>query len=118
MRFQFNLYQDETYTEKEIISLMKNLGSVEFENLIGNRGVGQLIAIYGEKNINSIQKLLETKNNNQKINLFKKIELNKLSKGERQIFILSLYWAIIILSDQDIPFIIDVLQTLGVGDTV
>ena len=33
---------------------MKNLGSVEFENLIGNRGVGQLIAIYGEKNINSI----------------------------------------------------------------
>ena len=105
--FQFNLYQDETYTEKEIISLMKNLGSVEFENLIGNRGVGQLIAIYGEKNINSIQKLLETKNNNQKINLFKKIELNKLSKGERQISILSLYWAIIILSDQDIPFIID-----------
>lgn len=47
--FQFNLYQDETYTEKEIISLMKNLGSSEFENLIGNRGIGQLIAIYGEK---------------------------------------------------------------------
>ena len=105
--FQFNLYQDETYTEKEIISLMKNLGSSEFENLIGNRGIGQLIAIYGEKNISSIQKLLEAKDDNQKIDLFKKIELNKLSKGERQIFILSLYWAIIMLSDQDIPFIID-----------
>ena len=105
--FQFNLYQDETYTEKEIISLMKNLGSSEFENLIGNRGIGQLIAIYGEKNISSIQKLLEAKDDNQKIDLFKKIELNKLSKGERQIFILSLYCAIIMLSDQDIPFIID-----------
>ena len=39
--------------------------------------------------------------------LFKRIDISRLSKGERQIFILSLYWAIIELSGQDIPFIID-----------
>jgi len=42
-----------------------------------------------------------------KIQLFKNIHLNRLSKGERQIFILSLYWAIIELSGKDIPFVID-----------
>lgn len=41
------------------------------------------------------------------ISLYKKIDLNRLSKGERQIFILALYWAIIEISGQDIPFIID-----------
>ena len=30
-----------------------------------------------------------------------------MSKGERQIFILALYWAIIEISGQNIPFIID-----------
>ena len=37
----------------------------------------------------------------------KNIDLSRLSKGERQIFILALYWAIIILSNQNIPFVID-----------
>ena len=41
------------------------------------------------------------------IELYKKIEFNQLSKGEKQIFILSLYWAIIKISGNDIPFIID-----------
>ena len=33
--------------------------------------------------------------------------MSRLSRGERQIFILSLYWSIIELSGQDIPFVID-----------
>lgn len=41
------------------------------------------------------------------IQLYKKIELGRLSKGERQIFILALYWAIIEISGQNIPFVID-----------
>ena len=39
--------------------------------------------------------------------MYKRVDISRLSKGERQIFILSLYWAIIELSGQDIPFIID-----------
>ena len=41
------------------------------------------------------------------IKLYKRIELGQLSKGEKQIFILSLYFAIIKVSGKDIPFIID-----------
>ena len=39
--------------------------------------------------------------------LNRKIELTRLSKGERQIFVLALYQAIIQVSNKDIPFIID-----------
>ena len=46
-------------------------------------------------------------NNDNEFELYKRIDLNMLSKGERQIFILSLYWAIIQISGKQIPFIID-----------
>lgn len=105
--FQFNLYQDEKYTEDELLYLIKNIGMSEFSDLIGEQGKQQLLEMYNAKNIAAIRQLLEQKQSNTEIDLFKKIELNRLSKGERQIFILSLYWAIIMLSGQDIPFIID-----------
>ena len=47
------------------------------------------------------------KDERKDIQLFKHIDLNRLSKGERQIFILALYWAIIEVSGKDIPFVID-----------
>lgn len=105
--FQFNLYQDEKYTEDELLYLIKNIGTSEFSELIGDQGEQHLLKMYNVKNIAAIRQQLEQKQSNKEISLFKKIELNRLSKGERQIFILSLYWAIIMLSGQDIPFIID-----------
>ncbi len=105
--FQFNLYQDEKYTEDELVYLIKNIGTSEFCDLIGDQGKQQLFEMYNAKNIAVIRQQLEQKQSNREISLFKKIELNRLSKGERQIFILSLYWAIIMLSEKEIPFIID-----------
>lgn len=105
--FQFNLYQDEKYTEDELLYLIKNIGTSEFCDLIGDQGKQQLFEMYNAKNIAVIRQQLERKQSNREISLFKKIELNRLSKGERQIFILSLYWAIIMLSEKEIPFIID-----------
>ena len=105
--FQFNLYQDEKYTEDELLYLLKNIGASEFCDLIGDQGKQQLFEMYNAKNIAVIRQQLEQKQSNREISLFKKIELNRLSKGERQIFILSLYWAIIMLSEKEIPFIID-----------
>ena len=46
-------------------------------------------------------------NASDRFELYKNIDLSRLSRGERQIFILSLYWSIIELSGQDIPFVID-----------
>lgn len=105
--FKFSLYQNETYDEIDLASLIRNLGNDEFVKLIGSKGKKQLLKHYALKTIPEVRKQLDENCNGKQIDLYKKIELSRLSKGERQIFILSLYWAIIKLSGQEIPFIID-----------
>lgn len=104
--FQLNLYQDETYTSGELLNLMNNLGKDGFSLAVGNVGKNKLYEMYG---VDSIRALSAKLKNGKKdgIQLYKNIDLGRLSKGERQIFILSLYWAIIEMSGKDIPFVID-----------
>lgn len=104
--FKFNLYQDTTYSSIELIHLMDNVGKDNFSNMIGKKGLHMLFEKYRINSINELQQFLKF-NPNDSIELFKNIDLSRLSKGERQIFILALYWAIIQISNQDIPFIID-----------
>lgn len=102
--FEFNLYQDEEYRLKEIQTLLKNLGVQEFSSLIGLNGAEKLKK---QLDITEIAEISELDSSEKTIKLYKKIELNRLSRGERQIFILALYWAIIEISGQNIPFVID-----------
>lgn len=106
-KFDFNLYQDEEYNGKELLTLYKNLGSSEFTKLIGNKGEKRLIKMLNGISINVLKNKSEAELGKEPIQLYKKIELGRLSKGERQIFILALYWAIIEISGQNIPFVID-----------
>ncbi|MCI9319684.1 MAG: AAA family ATPase [Lachnospiraceae bacterium] len=105
--FEFNLYQDENYNIKELSALFKNLGTQEFSALIGSKGQEALINQLGMESISEIKGLKEIRDGDKSVRLYKKIELGRLSKGERQIFILALYWAVIEVSGQDIPFVID-----------
>ena len=105
--FDFNLYQDEEYNGKELLTLYKNLGNSEFTNLIGTKGEKRLVKMLEGTSINVLKNKSESDFGQEPIRLYKKIELGRLSKGERQIFILALYWAIIEISGQNIPFIID-----------
>lgn len=105
--FDFNLYQDEEYNGKELLTLYKNFGSSEFTNLIGTKGEKKLIKMLNGTSINVLKNKSEVELGKEPIQLYKKIELGRLSKGERQIFILALYWAIIEISGQNIPFVID-----------
>lgn len=105
--FDFNLYQDEEYSARELLTLYKNLGNAEFTNLIGTKGESKLIKLLDIASINDLKNMTEVKIGQKPLLLYKKIELDRLSKGERQIFILALYWAIIEISGQNIPFVID-----------
>ncbi len=104
--FQFNLYQDASYSAGELAYLLENLGKTEFAVLIGKHGMETLSEIYNADSVNILQRSLLFHPSDQ-FELYKNIDLNRLSKGERQIFILALYWAIIELSGRDIPFVID-----------
>ena len=104
--FQFSLYQDAVYTASELAYLMRNLGKGAFAQAIGKKGQSILFEKYGVSTMGELQVALSF-DSSEEICLYKNIDLSRLSKGERQIFILSLYWAVIELSGQDIPFVID-----------
>lgn len=105
--FQFNLYQNAKYNSADLLYLMRNLGKNVFVAEIGRQGMKKLYDQYGVTSVAKLQQALVSDIQEKEMVLFKKIDIGRLSKGERQIFILSLYWALIKLSGQEIPFIID-----------
>ena len=105
-KFQMNLYQDAVYTSGELANLIKNLGKSSFLSLIGLKGQQFLMDKYQVSSLVELQRQLFIYPE-EEIQLYNKIDLNRLSRGERQIFILSLYWAIISMAEKDIPFVID-----------
>lgn len=107
--FQINLYQNAKYSTTEVAYLLRNLGKDAFLAEIGNQSQSKLFELYKVNSLNQLQQALSNVGNDSdsEVDLYKRIDLSRLSKGERQIFILSLYWAIIELSGQDIPFVID-----------
>lgn len=105
--YQFGLFQNVSYYEGELLSLINNIGYEAAEKSIGRKGLKELYEKYGTDSIVELKKALMQTSHMELIETYKKIELSRLSKGERQIFILALYWAIIMISGQDIPFIID-----------
>ncbi len=105
--FQLNLYQNVKYSATELLHLIKNLGREEFVCEIGKHGMQLLYEKFKVETVPQLQQALKVEKQKSSHDLFKRIDISRLSKGERQIFILSLYWAIIELSGQDIPFVID-----------
>ena len=105
--FQFNLYQNVQYSVTDLLHLMRNLGRDDFASEVGQQGLQKLYDKYGVTSVVQLRQALASGFGEKKMDLFKRIDISRLSKGERQIFILSLYWAIIKLSGQDIPFVID-----------
>lgn len=106
--FKFNLYQSQSFTLTEIKSLVSNIGYNEFYKVIGEKSKKILydyFKVFDTVSLNMSIEMCSTYEH--KFNLYKKIDLAALSKGERQIFILALYWSIIQISGKKIPFIID-----------
>lgn len=90
--FGFHLYQNAVYTHSELAYLYRNLGVDNFADEVGNAGIEMLKKRFNIISINELQKAFNASDSEATIDLFKKIDISRLSKGERQIFILALYW--------------------------
>ncbi|MCR5541152.1 MAG: AAA family ATPase [Ruminococcus sp.] len=105
--FKFELFQIQRFTMNELKSLIANIGFKEFIKLIGNKSIEKLCKFFALDSPDDIENKITSCDVDDEIELYKRIDLNTLSKGERQIFILALYWAIIQISGKHIPFVID-----------
>ncbi len=105
--FKFELFQIQRFTMNELKSLIANIGFKDFIKLIGNKSIEKLCKLFALDSPDDIENKITSCDADDEIELYKRIDLNTLSKGERQIFILALYWAIIQISGKHIPFVID-----------
>ena len=105
--FRFELYQKQSFSMQELRSLIANVGSKEFYRIIGDESIRLLREHFDLDDGGDVETAVNFSSEDGELELYKRIELNMLSKGERQIFILALYWAIIQISGKQIPFIID-----------
>lgn len=105
--FKITLYQKHMYSVDEIKSAIYNIGLNEFFSQIDEASQKLLLAQMQIKSIEEINFMIHNIDEKTEFALNRRIELTRLSKGERQIFILALYQAIIKISNNDIPFVID-----------
>lgn len=105
--FSLNLYQEQIYKNDEIKQLINNLGFDKFLERIGEKGYCKLKKRYPGYKKNELKEAILYSDEGTSVQLYKKIGLSQLSKGEKQIFTLSLYWAMINIANHEIPFVID-----------
>lgn len=105
--FKITLYLRKTFYNNEIKRMVINLGIEEMEKKFGRLFIEGLYEYTGYKERKNILVSLNEKSDISKIELDTKIDVMNLSSGEKQVYILCLYWALIKSSDIDIPFIID-----------
>lgn len=111
--FNIFLYKKQSFTISELRNLLAHLGTESLIKMIGQTGTEQLKQALKVENLRSIKRELQNYKDQVSIfdedgiSLYKRIEFEQLSKGEKQIFIISLYWSIIKVSGRELPFIID-----------
>lgn len=105
--FTINLYTSKMYNLFEIKNIINNIGFDELSKKYGNKFIQDLYFNLNVSNYDELISRLNEINQNSFLILRTRIDVNTLSNGERQIYILCLYWALIKTSNIKIPFIID-----------
>lgn len=105
--FNTSLYINKMYNSLEIENLIENIGYDEMEKKLGNLFFEDLFTEYKVKNRSELLSKIKNGNQSAFITLRTKVDINGFSSGEKQIYILCLYWALLKASDIEIPFIID-----------
>ena len=106
-KFNVSLYINKMYSSLEIENLISNIGYDEMEKKLGELFFQDLFEIYNVQNKSELSVAIKNNTQSSFLDLRTKIDINGFSSGEKQIYILCLYWALIKSSDIEIPFIID-----------
>lgn len=105
--FNSTLYINKEYGTNEILNILTNLGFEGTEKKYGTKFIADLFKYFNVNDYKNLTEKLEKITLVKYISLSSKVNITDFSKGEKQIYILCLIWAIIKSSDVEIPFIID-----------
>ena len=105
--FNASLYINKMYYSLELENLIENIGYDEIERKFGRLFIDDLFNLYNVENKSELLNSIKTNTQSAFLTLRTKVDINGFSSGEKQIYILCLYWALLKASDIEIPFIID-----------
>ncbi len=105
--FNISLYINKIYNSLELENLIENIGSEEMEKKLGKLFFEDLFNLYSVKDKDGLFNAIRNNTQSTFLNLRTKVDIDEFSSGEKQIYILCLYWALLKSSEIEIPFIID-----------
>ncbi|NJA69444.1 DNA sulfur modification protein DndD, partial [Clostridioides difficile] len=105
--FNICLYINKIYNSLELENLVENIGSEEMEKKLGKLFFEDLFNLYRVKDKDDLFNAIKNNTQSTFLNLRTKVDIDEFSSGEKQIYILCLYWALLKSSEIEIPFIID-----------
>lgn len=105
--FDTTLYVARDYASFEVENIITNLGINDISKKYGLMFIEDLLTKFNVSSLDEVIKHFNTNPTMELIELRTKVNVNDFSKGEKQIYILCLIWALIKSSGIDVPFIID-----------
>ena len=105
--FNVSLYINKLYGIFDIENMLENIGYVDMYKKLGRLFFKDLYSELNIEGYNELKHSLKNVTSMKLLNLRTKIDIESLSNGEKQIYILCLYWSLIKASGMDVPFIID-----------
>lgn len=105
--FNVTLYRQSATSINMLDNMMTKIGFEAFLNQVGDHCVQSLMKEFQVSKKSDLEKALKNCNENRIIELPVKVDINGFSKGEQQIYIMALYWSLIKMSKNNIPFVID-----------
>ena len=103
--FNVHIYKEVTFNTKNVCKKIKEMGVQSYILEYGQVHCQGLISSVNVQNINEFVEIFKDKS--EEITVLQEIEKSRLSKGEKQVFIMALYWSFMQLNKQQVPFIID-----------
>ena len=104
--FSVHILRNEKINRIDLISLLRTGNFSVVTNVLGEIAVTTLQERYSAVSVVELRKALSDETVEQ-ISLPVEISKDRLSSGEKQIFVMSLYWAMMNQSKNELPFIID-----------
>lgn len=105
--FNVTLYINKTYNSIDIENMLDNIGYDEMTKKLGDLFFKDLNKLYKTNNKSDLINTIKNNPQSGLLTLRTKLDINNFSNGEKQIYILCIYWSLIKSSGINIPFIID-----------
>lgn len=104
--FSVHILRNQTVAKADLLSLLRGSGLSLAIGALGKVAIEKLKEILEVETAPELRKRLKESMCNEYV-LPVEIDKNRLSSGEKQIFVMALYWAMMNQSKNDLPFIID-----------